>query len=92
MADLFFLLAGVVLLFKKEVHISRNRKLSGGIVRILAVLYIMPSAVGFAGALFAPALGLDLLVVNWFSISFVAIAFLSTLYFVVFHKGSESRT
>ena len=89
MADIFCLLAGVVLLFKKEVHISRKRTLAGRPVKILAILYIVPFTVGFVASIFVSAIGLDLSSVFWISIPLVAIAILTTLYFIVFHKDNS---
>lgn len=86
MADIFFLLAGIVLFFKKEVHISRKRKLSGKPVKILAVLYVLPFILSFIAGLFIPALGLDISYGIWISIPLVVIAIFATLYFIFFHK------
>ena len=80
---------GVVLLFKKEVHISRKRTLAGRPVKILAILYILPFTVGFVASIFVSAIGLDLSSVFWISIPLVAIAILTTLYFIVFHKDNS---
>jgi hypothetical protein len=57
MADILFLLAGIVLFLKKEVHISRKRKLSGQPVKILAVLYVAPFAVGLLASVFLGVVG-----------------------------------
>jgi membrane protein YdbS with pleckstrin-like domain len=89
MADIFFLLAGIVLFFKKEVHISRKRTLAGRPVKILAILYILPFTVGFLGSIFVSAIGADLSSVFWVSIPLVAIAILTTLYFIFFYKESR---
>ena|SRR3989338_1565563 len=86
MADIFFLLAGIVLFFKKEIHISRNRKLSGRPVKILAVLYVLPFTLSFIAGLFIPALGLDLSYGFWISAALVVVALLATLYLIFFHK------
>lgn len=88
MADIFFLLAGIVLFFKKEVHISRNRKLSGRPVKILAALYVLPFTISFIAGLFIPALVLDLSYGIWVSIPLVVLAILATLYLIFFHKGA----
>ncbi|OHA66822.1 MAG: hypothetical protein A3I38_02460 [Candidatus Wildermuthbacteria bacterium RIFCSPLOWO2_02_FULL_47_10] len=86
MADIFFLLAGIVLFFKKEVHISRKRKLSGRPVKILAVLYVLPFAVGLIAGFFISAFKLDPAYAIWISTPLVVIAILATLYLIFFHK------
>ena len=86
MADIFFLLAGLVLLFKKEVHISRKRVLSGRIVKILAVLYVLPFTVSFIVGIIITAVGADPMNSIWISIPFTVVAILTTLYFIFFYK------
>ena len=89
MADIFFLLAGIVLFLKKEVHISRNRKLSCQPVKILAVLYVLPFIVGLIAGVFISAFGLDPSYGIWISTPLVVIAILATLYLIFFHKGAS---
>jgi hypothetical protein len=86
MADILFLLAGIVLLFTKKVRISKKRTLSGRPVKILATLYILPFTVGFIGGLIFSTSQTALLSISWISISFTIIAVLITLYFILFHK------
>jgi hypothetical protein len=92
MADIFFLLAGIVLLFKKEVHISRKRALSGWPVRMLAILYILPFAVGFVGSFVLSAVAVDPLAAVWISLPFTTIAILTTLYLIFFHRPRGATT
>lgn len=87
MADLFFLLAGIVLFFKKEVHISRKRVLTGRPVKILAVLYVLPFLASFLGGVAASTLRFDLVYASWVGLLFAVLAVGATLYFIFFHKG-----
>jgi hypothetical protein len=89
MADIFFLLAGVVLFFKKEVRISSKRSLSGRPVKILAVLYVLPFVVGFVAGGFVQAGVITFEVAANISLPFVIIAILATLYLIFFHKDKS---
>ncbi len=88
MAELFFLLAGVVLLFKKEVRISKRRLLTGRPVKILAALYIAPFIVSFIAGLTSEIATLDSNPLFWLSGALLLVAFFTTLYFIFFHKGT----
>ena len=87
MAELFFLLAGIVLLFKKEVHVSRKRTITGKKVKILAVLYVAP----FISGIVSGAIQLNMAYASWVSISLVVIAILVTLYLILFSKNEVQR-
>lgn len=86
MADLFLLLAGIVLFFKKEVRISSKKTLSGRPVKILATLYVLPFTVGFVASFVASAIGIDPAFTFWLSMPLIVIAVLITLYLIVFYK------
>jgi hypothetical protein len=45
--DIIFFLAGIVLLFKKKVKVSKTQELNGKPVKILGVLYLLPFTTGF---------------------------------------------
>jgi hypothetical protein len=90
MADIFFLLAGIVLFFKKEVHISRKRILSGRLVKILAGLYVLPFTVSLIAGVVIAAAGANPMNGFWISIPLTVVAMLTTLYFVFFYKEPAS--
>jgi uncharacterized membrane protein YfcA len=86
MADLLFFLAGVVLLFRKEVHISRTRKLTGRPVMILALLYLLPFLVSFIGGLLVAQIGAPMQWAIIPSTGLSVIAILSTVFVILFYK------
>jgi hypothetical protein len=87
MADILFLIAGIALLIKGEVHISRKRVLKGRAVKILGLLYVAPFVVTFICAFIASAIGFGLTFVAPIGVVFVVIDILATLYFILFHKN-----
>jgi len=89
MADILFLLAGIVILFKREVRISQTRVLSGRSVKILTFLYFLPFASGFVGGIIAGVTGEPLALGGLFSAVFSVIAILATLYLIFCYKGGK---
>ena len=91
MADIIFFIAGVVMLFKKSVRISSKRTLSGKPVKILAILYILPAAIGFFWGLLS-AIGRvpadsSINTAFWLEIPIVCLAFAATIYFIFLYKS-----
>jgi hypothetical protein len=86
MADLFFLLAGIVLFVKREVKISRQRTLTGRPVQILAVLYLLPFIASFGGGFVISAIGAPLDWAMWPSLGLITVAIAATLYLILFYK------
>jgi hypothetical protein len=91
MADLIFLIAGIVLFIKKEVRISRKRILSGRPVKILAVLYILPFVIGSILGFIAGANGIDLGTVFWITVPFNGTDFSVVLFRPNFTLVSEDH-
>ena len=63
--DLIFLLAGIVLLIKKQVSVSKTRVLKGNIVKFLGILYILPTCSNLLNRfLGTPDIALSLIVIS----------------------------
>lgn len=83
--DLLFFLAGIVLLFKKQVKVTAKKQISGRPLKILAFLYILPSTSSFIlGIMFGPAIFDQFSWLLKVPFSLVILAMLVTLYFIFF--------
>ena len=87
MLAIFFLIAGLYMIFQKEVRISSKRSIKGPVAQKIGLIFIVPAILSFIPRMFPQ---------NFFSviISYVvllgyAIAVISIFYFVFFYKDTE---
>jgi len=89
MADLFFLIAGIVFLVKKEIKITKNKTLTGRRVKILAILYFFPFVFGFLGGILASKKIISTETAFWAATPFIIIDILTTIYFIFFIQNKK---
>ena len=91
MAGIFFFIAGIILIFKKEMHITKKRTLAGRPAKILGILYILPYLIGVLVATLAKSGIVIPDFVIWMMMALAPIAIIATLYLVLFYKPKTSR-
>jgi len=86
MLAIFFLIAGLYMIFQKEVKISSKRSIKGPIAQKIGLIFIVPALLSYIPAMFPK---------NFFSviISYVvllgyAVAIITIFYFVFFNKDA----
>jgi len=90
--DIFFFLAGIVLFFRKNIAISKKRKISGRPVKILACLYVLPFISSSVLAFFSGMVHVDPYTwVPQVGAVLVIVALVATLYYIFTTKGSASE-
>jgi len=87
MASLFFLLAGLYIVYKKEVKISAKRVIKGKTAEHLGALYVVAGLFPYVvNAIPAQPIQSAAYLL---SLALLAIAILTTLYLIIFYKSAS---
>ncbi|MDP3661661.1 MAG: hypothetical protein Q8R17_02330, partial [bacterium] len=85
MLAIFFLIAGLYMVFRKEVRISSKRSIKGVVAQKIGLIFLVPALLSFALKLI-PDSSLSA-ILGFISLAGYGIAIVSIFYFIFFYKS-----
>lgn len=85
----FFLIAGLYMVFKKEIRISSKRIIKGKLAQKIGIIFITPALLSYAIKLI-PESPFSVILAYISLVSF-ALAFISIIYFIFFYKSHNDK-
>ena len=92
MIAIFFLIAGLYMVFKKEIRISSKRIIKGKVAQKVGIIFIIPALLSYVIKLIPE--GSLSVIFAYISLASFALAFISIIYFIFFYKDkmNENKT
>lgn len=87
MLAIFFLIAGLYMVFKKEVRISSKRSIKGRVAQRVGLIFLVPAILSYVSKLI-PESSLSVILV-YVSLVGYGVAIISILYFIFFYKDKS---
>ncbi len=88
MLAIFFLIAGLYMIFKKEVRISSKRSIKGRVAQNIGLIFLAPAILSYVLKLIPDSpLGV---ILSYVSLVGYGIAIISIFYFIFFYKSTNN--